>query len=382
MKILTRMVRLFFTWRMLGRLFFAGASLVTLLALLLIEENWRGKRDWNAYVRDHEARGERIDIQPLIPPRVPDGQNFATTPLLAQVFSDNDGTALSRKLKIPAGAARTAPSMGDYHMGLHFKLEEWEAYFGGDATSWLKKIEPEMNEISTGAKRPYARFPLDYSKGFAMPIPHIGVLINLARDFAFRAEVELHDGSVDAALADTQTIFRISESVKEEPALVSQLVRMKAWDDALQVVWDGLESHRWSDAQLSVLQQELPRAPISSGRCSIRSMGSARRPMRPYWIPSQTGKFSNQMMSATDGNVYGGLGFIRFFSNGLVYRNLLELNLFYEKYYFPAVDADARRVRPAVLREGEQALMRGRFVEWVTDSPIFTNCCNRSSCPH
>src|ERR1700677_3991393 len=88
MNFLRRVARSFFTRKMAGRLLFVAACLATLLVLLLVEENWRGKRDWQAFVREHEASGDRLDMGPFVPPPVPDGQNFANTPLLKPLFEE------------------------------------------------------------------------------------------------------------------------------------------------------------------------------------------------------------------------------------------------------------------------------------------------------
>ena len=72
------------SWR--GALFLL-ASFVTLVTLLLAEENWRGGRAWQNYKREMEAKGERFDAARLIPPKVPDDQNFAMTPLFAPIFN-------------------------------------------------------------------------------------------------------------------------------------------------------------------------------------------------------------------------------------------------------------------------------------------------------
>src|SRR5271157_2193687 len=71
------------SWR--GALFLL-AALITLVALLLAEENWRGARAWQNYKREMEAKGEHFDIARLIPPKVPDDQNFAMTPYFAPIF--------------------------------------------------------------------------------------------------------------------------------------------------------------------------------------------------------------------------------------------------------------------------------------------------------
>ena len=58
------------------------AGFATLVALFYTEENWRGKRAWERHRREWEARGEKFAMSSMAPLPVPDGQNFALTPLL------------------------------------------------------------------------------------------------------------------------------------------------------------------------------------------------------------------------------------------------------------------------------------------------------------
>src|ERR1700722_9714892 len=74
------------SWR--GVLFLL-AALITLVALLLAEENWRGARAWQSYKREMEAKGESFDAARLIPPKVPDNQNLAMIPF----FTSENGEA-------------------------------------------------------------------------------------------------------------------------------------------------------------------------------------------------------------------------------------------------------------------------------------------------
>src|SRR5580698_9105038 len=71
-------------WRLLRWGLIGLAVLATLVAVLVTEENWRGKRDWEAYKRAAEARGERLDVASVIPPAVPDDQNFFGAPIVAE----------------------------------------------------------------------------------------------------------------------------------------------------------------------------------------------------------------------------------------------------------------------------------------------------------
>src|SRR5579872_1414586 len=76
-------------WRPLRWSLVAFASLVTLVALGYVEENWRGKRAWEAYRNELEAKGEKLEVKDFIPPPVPDDQNFAMTSFLAFLFDFN-----------------------------------------------------------------------------------------------------------------------------------------------------------------------------------------------------------------------------------------------------------------------------------------------------
>jgi len=72
--------------RFFRRALFALAALITLAALFIAEEDWRGARAWRSYKQQMEAKGEHFDAARLIPPKVPDDQNFAMTPYFAPFF--------------------------------------------------------------------------------------------------------------------------------------------------------------------------------------------------------------------------------------------------------------------------------------------------------
>src|SRR6266540_1442717 len=81
-----RQFRWLFSWRMIRRCLFVLACLVTLLALYCAEENWRGRRAWNGYRRERQARGEQLDYSAFVPKPWPDEQNFAATPFVKSWF--------------------------------------------------------------------------------------------------------------------------------------------------------------------------------------------------------------------------------------------------------------------------------------------------------
>ena len=75
--------------------------LVTLIAILYAEEDWRGKRAWENCKRELEAKGAVLDWNAYIPPPVPDDQNFFTaSPKITASFikarSDAEGELATR----------------------------------------------------------------------------------------------------------------------------------------------------------------------------------------------------------------------------------------------------------------------------------------------
>ncbi|HEY4952012.1 MAG TPA: hypothetical protein VII71_01340, partial [Verrucomicrobiae bacterium] len=60
----------------LWRVIIVLGGFVLLIAVFYAEENWRGKRAWENCKRELEAKGEILDWDKLIPPPVPDDQNF------------------------------------------------------------------------------------------------------------------------------------------------------------------------------------------------------------------------------------------------------------------------------------------------------------------
>ncbi len=51
-------------------------------------------------------------------------------------------------------------------------------------------------------------------------------------------------------------MFYLAETARDEPFLISQLVRIANLKQCQRVVWEGLASNRWSDPQLAAIQKQ------------------------------------------------------------------------------------------------------------------------------
>lgn len=234
------------------------AALAILLVLFHVVENWRGKHAWEVYQREREAKGDSFEWKSVTPPPVPNAENFAMTPLFAELFPKPPERPKLEAFRLPyaTGAA------GNWQACRVENLEAWKRCFtNDDLLAALKVYEPMMREISVALQqRPKCRFPIRYEDGVKMLLPHLAWLRNATRVSQLRALEELSAGQTDAAFEDARVCSRLADTIKDEPTLLSFLVRVTMLNAAAQVVWEGLAAHRWNEWQLAAFQAEFSNA--------------------------------------------------------------------------------------------------------------------------
>ncbi len=266
----SRIIRAIFNWRNARRALLTVAILVTLDTAFNLEELWRGRRAWEAYRRDFEAQGGTLDLQKLTPPPVPDDQNFAMTPLLKPLFSEVSpeqytkySEELGPRLDLTDKEGNhlndsSQPVSGSWTLGLPVDLQAWRKYLGQpELLQALKKFDPVLDEISLTSRRPYYRPPMVDGRSTRTLSVELPIFISLPRIYLVRALAELAAGQTERAADDTITIFQLAKAMTEEPRMLSQLTSQTNVMEGLQVLWEGLVAHRWSDAQLVDFSREL-----------------------------------------------------------------------------------------------------------------------------
>ncbi len=271
-------------WRILGYGLIGVAGLLTLTALFFLEEDVRGKHALTSYYREAEARGQEMDLQKFIPAKVPDEENFAMTPFLAPLFDlnpqplkpgepkwrDKEGSerafnfatnfnsdlvtkkapvsvivsghmtdfdALAGKLKLKAGSGGAAQTVLDY----------------------TSQFQPVLDEIEAASHRPSSRFNVGYDdeNPSGILLPHLAILKRMVVVLQVQAAADLALGRTDTAMKKVHLTFFLTDCIRSEPFLITQLVREAMLRLNREVLWEGLAENRWSDAQLSELQAGL-----------------------------------------------------------------------------------------------------------------------------
>jgi hypothetical protein len=123
----------------------------------------------------------------------------------------------------------------------------------------LSKYDSDIEEIRKASALPYSRFPLNYDADhpYDILLPHLAALKGCCQVLQLRASAEVENNQSDKALDNVKLMFRLADSIRNEPLLISHLVRIALTSLALQPVWEGQIKHKWSDAQLAELERVL-----------------------------------------------------------------------------------------------------------------------------
>ncbi|HXI70071.1 MAG TPA: hypothetical protein VNN22_06905 [Verrucomicrobiae bacterium] len=379
-------------WRLLRWGLTGLAVIATLVAILVTEENWRGKHAWETFKREATARGERLDIASVIPPAVPDDQNFFCAPIVADAVNWNrkqntgmleprDTNVVNRmNFDIYRGDSGLWPNDGgNWQKGKLTDLKQWQHYFrdfaatsqgktngfqiasqpqtpAKDVLLALSIFDPATEELREASRRPYARLPLDYDNGFDDAwklLPYLASTKVCAQYLQLRIQAELDDGQSEKALNDLKLLLAVNNSIRDQPFLISHLVCIAMMAITLQPVYEGLAQQRWSDAQLADLEQMLARQDF------LADFQFAMRGEKIMAIQSiEKQRITREMKSVDDSAGTNKIvtTSLRWAPSAFFYGTELAFAQMHQQFIVPLVDLTNRVAAPAALREAQDAV--------------------------
>lgn len=255
--------------------------------------HWAGARDWKRVQAELVARGEKLTLTELVPPAPPDVENFFADPLWQEVRDKAVGkdvppqenwtinqwkTPLSPeeleqiKALNPAVSSADAKDRNRTIRSLHRKLKEStdpaaSRQIAALLLDLLKPATPLLARIDELSLRPGASFPIRYEKGFSAPLPHITPILVSGQSLSTRSLAELALEEPEKAAADVHTMLRLSSVNRNEPLLISLLIREALLSLALAPIDSGLEHHQWSSADLAAFQSRLEGIRLQPNLC-------------------------------------------------------------------------------------------------------------------
>ena len=404
-------VRWLCCWRSVKRFLFGMACLLTLIALAYVVENTRGHYAWKNFQQAAAAKGERMDLASIIPPPVPDAENFAMAPLFEGLrnwmdreyvrthtgpggFTNANRFALNAvQYWRPTTKEAPNPVLGNWPQATKTDLRAWQKYYrfvrvdqaaqskattntavyefpvapqpqspAADVLLALSKYDAVLEELREAARRPQSRFPIRYEDTFEMLMPHVVHMRAASQFLAVRAVAELDSGQSERALADVRLSIRLVESTKGEGILISHLVRVASTSLTLQPVWEGLADRRWNDAQLAALDADLGRMDfLSDYLTAVRGERACVLEMVDYLRRTRDRRFLFGWFSGENGPSAGRRAFqtvlMHLIPSGWFDQNKVRIGRPH-LLFLPTVDQAGRVVSPTKDRQSDEVIQQ------------------------
>ena len=221
-------------------------------------------RTWPETKRALEARGEVLDWEKFVPPKVAPEENLFDDPVAASLLPLKGNPPPANPLGVKA--PRLPPGSGD--MGIPFALSNLvtlprvgkfkDELSLAELDEWFAQWDESFVQLRAAGKRPKARLPGDYSSPAASPIPNFVSARTLAQVLASRAKVHLLIGQSAAAFEDLETLHVVMKSFEAQPGtLVTAMIHVAVAGLYLETIEEGLRHKLWADAELQKITPRL-----------------------------------------------------------------------------------------------------------------------------
>jgi hypothetical protein len=126
---------------------------------------------------------------------------------------------------------------------------------------FLEELNEEMQLIRQAAEvGGMARYPVDFRNGVNTLLPNTQESRSLTRLLTLSANVNAHEDKIHEVLNDVVGIFAVSDSLRGEPLLISQLLRIANHAAGCELAAKVLPFCNWTDEELVTLQLAIARA--------------------------------------------------------------------------------------------------------------------------
>jgi len=240
----------------------------------ILQQDRIGNEEWAAALQHAKAATEPTSYESLIPPLVPDSDNLATTDLFRVDWDEKEKAHRMLKLReaLHNVLGENSPATFGNYVGGHdldrtklyrFLSQRYEATFhrAGPSSTLVQFDElcPALTTLQqAAATRRNCRFDRDYisQPPYNRELSDIATLIKLAKVLDYHGVTALNEHRPDIAFQDFEILQTLAAGLRREPLLVSGLVSIAIFSLGNQILWEGIESDGWSDAQLALLQEQ------------------------------------------------------------------------------------------------------------------------------
>lgn len=224
--------------------------LITLMAVGYTIVSTTSKGKVQSELDKIRAKGEPVTVHDLVPEPIPDAVNGAVVYNKAFVLMDSSPYKSDSDI------------IGDFSSR---ELRKKKPELWDDVESALERNSNILDLISKATKLPKCQFPVKWEDGAAAMFPHYATLREVARLESAAALTHARHGDMDAATDAINTGLKASASIKDEPALIAQLVRVAMINISLRSLQDSIASGSFTESQARQLESTLSQIDLRDG---------------------------------------------------------------------------------------------------------------------
>ncbi|MCX6930180.1 MAG: hypothetical protein NT154_44270 [Verrucomicrobia bacterium] len=124
-----------------------------------------------------------------------------------------------------------------------------------DLRVFLGTIAADSAALRSALESPVLEFSVIYEDGLRMRLPHFAKIRVVLQLLCADAQLQLHDGKPELALADTIAGVHLAARWNREPILITQFMRIAAGKIMVNPTWELLQFQDWKDGDLAALQK-------------------------------------------------------------------------------------------------------------------------------
>ena len=228
--------------------------LLGIVAVGAVFEHVRDKRMLRRYRGELIAQGEKLEVEKLMPAFSGEANLAANHLVQAASQLNKNGLVLPAN---PPGAMRFFSSgkaivgwkQPDIRDG-KVHTNSWE-----ELAAQLSDEREALTEIRVSLEQDRLNWNLNYKQGYSLLLPHLTDTKKIAQWLSAATVNDLHQGDLEGAQRDLQSLLSLANAYRDERVVISQLVRIAITAITLSATWEALQADHWSDGGLADLQK-------------------------------------------------------------------------------------------------------------------------------
>lgn len=222
-------------------------------------------RRLEAEISKIKATGAPIAMAELGKPKVPDAENAAV--IYAKITKDLFGKVLDPYGDPLKNSTTHKPNedMAAIEGLIASRFDEKNPALWDDARKTVAKHKNVFPLLEEATSRPKCQFLVNWEAGAGALFPYCAYMKRTSQFLQVNALIQAHDGRMDEALRSVELGFKMSESLKDDPTLISLLARVAMVKIASKSLREILEYGSISEAQAKWLYDVLSPMDIYPG---------------------------------------------------------------------------------------------------------------------